>query len=611
MLGNSNIDKCYSNELITSCGFTLWAMDATIPDGNDRLLKTENISSFSMSRSNECALSLAPNDKMIINIIDWKSLNDDRKNYLTNPTTRTNNKWVFAEFIVDNNATSYVICFAIQKCEIDEENNTAKLTLCSPLQIMCKNSVSGLVLRTYGFDSFPTKVTDFELAQNTAVNTGKGLKIVSQYNSYSYSRYTLVDMNDNTAVVGFSRKNITSKIKKYKDENDRSNIEFVGLKVGNPVLLYTESETPEWDYQLGDWKVVFNNFKFFDKQYVVTSIEVWETVQGSPDTDVTSRFQTFNSQGIAGASSIPSTHPTANRTYVLKVYGYEAELDTPTADNFVSSYVYLTGNAGLATAQTATRTYYSNLDYYEFDCRLDPRIEPLDNIYVDGVGVIKVEQLTMNYNGAFKGHIKGRKVGDLSPLSPVVSSGFTSTYYTFSFTLTNPNSVDVKAKIYNEATNTYIYIPISANSSVTVTHANYPSLLSAIQRARRGTLSNPIYAETIHSVCYNHKASDKTLIWLVSPTDVGWQIVDEERWYFKYKNNNDFDVTMKVNYSSSNTLTFTIPAKSTIMIDIDNASQIETSVSAYINEELTADVYCYYQYSGLTSANSIMLGANY
>ena len=77
------------------------------------------------------------------------------------------------------------------------------------------------------------------------------------------------------------------------------------------------------------------------------------------------------------------------------------------------SLCYLYGRTPLLNARNQTRSFYAHKSKVELSCRIDPRIEPLDNVAIPNVGVVKVEKVTLKYNGGFKGSIRGRLVRNM------------------------------------------------------------------------------------------------------------------------------------------------------------------------------------------------------
>lgn len=483
MLGNDNFNTFFSNSLISNCNILAYAND-----GGGLLFDREHIASFSMTRENECALSFAPNDTAVIELIKWDTLDENVKNFLSKPTSYDFQNFVWLMFQVNGEVTTHGICFAVEKIEINTKKWRAKLTLCSPFRT--KTSL----IQYWGyenFDTFPNQATNFEALQHEAVNLGKGL-IIRNDQDYYWNDFGFVDdINRFIVDVYFNDKNVIEDIIESEDENDRSNITFCGIKPKTEDTLYTETKAPEWDFWHEHLQLSFS-FNFEDKQYVASTITVTITHAGS---DVTNLFDIvkYNDHILVKNKSGASL---SQVNYVLEIKGYEAELDEPTTENYVKSLTWVTGSQGLADAQAKTREYYSHKKYIEFNCRLDPRIEPLDNIFIDNLGIVKIEKVTMTFNGAFKGKLKGRLIQDMTLKAPVVSDvGWYPQDDPNSFHFNVKNDNPVSAVVHIVASNeTYEYeFLIQPYDTITITQQNAPNLMNSFVEKAGGSLGDDVY----------------------------------------------------------------------------------------------------------------------
>ena len=81
MLGNNNFDTFLANNLISNCDVVVYENDS----GGTILLDKEHISSFTMNRENESAVSFAPNDTAIIEVVNWNTLSVNTKYWFSKP----------------------------------------------------------------------------------------------------------------------------------------------------------------------------------------------------------------------------------------------------------------------------------------------------------------------------------------------------------------------------------------------------------------------------------------------------------------------------------------------------------------------------------------------
>ena len=434
----------------------------------------------------------------------------------------------------------------------------------------------------------------------SGIGWGIGSKInpVSKTSS-STPNYSTFDLSDISNILPFNSKNLKKGIKRYDDPNDRSNVVVYGITTKEISVIF-EYETY---YYMGIIK--------FDGQYVVTGVSCQAEVNGQW-VDVSAYISDIFSNCVDVYSS-----NTSYNHYKFKLYGYRANVEVPTdAEKYIRCYVWLDSQtAKLTPVQNVARAYYSNKEYYEFDCRLNPCIEPQDNIYVDGIGLLRVEELSLSFNGAFNGSIKARKFGDFS-LQPVTISDLA--YGTgYSFHINNPNDRPVYAYIwfYSDDDGKYVWTrkSIPANSYVHVTSTNTPTLTPRFNDATNKELETDVYVETIDQALPNLKADSYTYILyaLSSPSISAIDYDDRGNFSFMVTNESKSSVTLYIIYSgqSATTLTFSISAGETITINNDNASQLFSSFYAKAYGELIDDVYCYFTITSTQqqSDNSIIL----
>lgn len=502
MLGNANFDTFFENSLISNCNILV------VANKGGTLLDKAHISSFTMSRENECAVSFAPNDTAVLEIINWNTLSADAKNIFSQPTSYGFQNFVWLYFIVNGEQTTYGICFAVEKVEVNTKKWRAKITLCSPFKTKIRPVWGGYPLDIYGFDAMPNDVTAFEQLQHVAVNLGKGL-IIPNYQDYYWNDYDFVDdINRGQVDVTYNKLNILGDIVESEDDNDRSEITFVGIANKEGDTLYDETRQPTL---VGGVPHLDFTLIYQGKSFVIKEVHVYVTHSG---TDVVNLFTiTRGSNSIALSCTSSSLSASVNYECVIK--GYEVELARPTTDTYVKSYTWLEGSAGLLSAQAKTREYYSHKKYIEFDCRLDPRIEPLDNIFVDNVGVIKIEKVTMQFNGAFKGKLKGRLIQGMKLNAPVVSDVSwqpQTSPNNFSFKIKNNNPVTAVAHIVaSGGTHEYEFL-IQPYDTITITQDNAPNLMESFFEKADGSLNDDVYCYLYMPVGGVWEQSDNSII---------------------------------------------------------------------------------------------------
>ena len=320
MLGNDNFIGYFSNNLIRDCDVRIHNQLT----GN-LVLNKDHIKSFSLIRENSGALDISPSDKVVIEIIGWQELIDslvdpDDKTCFDTPTVISDDNFLWIYFYVEHDITDYGIPCAIQKCEVDVKKDNAKLTLVSPFQLFTTPDVN-ILINDYNFVAFPQNLTWFEVLQTIAINTAKGLKILSS-NMDNPIDNDFVDLNSNAPSVAIEKINILEEPIISRAE-DLSDIEFIGLKSGTPEVIYSETKRPT---ESGGYYEVDFTFDMEGKNYAISTVVV--TQQGN---DVSYLFDFFFYTNRIYVKSKYHAE-LIDYNYGIAVYGIEAELVQPQTD---------------------------------------------------------------------------------------------------------------------------------------------------------------------------------------------------------------------------------------------------------------------------------------
>lgn len=617
--------------VITNCDVRVYQNTAN----SGYFLDRTNIASFRMERHNDGVVANAPNDSATIEIVRWSSLGSTYRTILS-----TRGAYVKVGFAIENVVTTYKMVMCVKDCKVDKRRNMATVTLVSPFDFMTGNNFVAEVaydvlnMSTYqevtanNYDSYPlrSQTTFFEGAQFEALSKGQAIVATNVQSSQAYplpnssptyppfnqaNYYTLKSLTSTTITYVVEEINILSDISDSIDENDRSEITFYGLVAKEEGTITSEGQYG-YSGQMCEY-----TFKL-DKQYVITNVKV----TAGMGADMTSLFY----WRVSNNSVFFITKQPLSDTYYFyfAVFGYEAEqVDSVTAlDDNTQPYVflptYVSSNAKLTTAQSNTRSYYSNKTYIEFDCRLDPRVEPMDNIYVANVGTIRVESVSMDYQGSFRGHIKGRKIAEPITLQPVSVTSLSYGANTYSLSVSNPNSraVTVYAVTDDGAEISLGYV--GGNSSSTFTEIVASGLLPYIHSAFMQNLTTNVYLKTVdYSYPTAIQSNDYVLILYALTTPVVEVLnYDPQNFAVKITNNNDTSVELDVAYSSDKHLYFNLDEHDTLILTNSNASDLEQYFALYENQELPDPVYCYFMVRPLSevqlqfSDNELILEAN-
>lgn len=431
MLGG-NINSYMSQSVIKNCNVKIYPITAS----SSYFLDKTRIVSLRMERTNNGVLDVAPTDSLVFEIINWSTINQTYKNMMT-----TRGTYLKVGFTVENTDTQYKIVECVKDCTVDRRQNKATLTLCSPFEFMTGNNfveevmwdvwdlTNNREITGQNFHSFPlrSETTFFEGVQYHAISKGKGAVIKNVTYSQTYppahtpqtfppynqaDYFELKSLTSTTTDLTLDEINITSEIKESLDDNDRSEIVVYGLKEGTEEWLMSSEAVV---YTSDPYQFTFNIAEKVGKPIVVTHLYVWGH-NGQPQVMDKFYFRVSNNSVFFYLKNPNDPPPEKGTYYVFNVYGYIAEpVDKTVAldDNtkpYISIPTFLHDSEYIGAIQSTLRSFYSHKTYIDFDCRFDPRIEPMDVIYISGVGKIKVEKVSMAFNGAFSGHVRGRLI---------------------------------------------------------------------------------------------------------------------------------------------------------------------------------------------------------
>ena len=429
MLHNLNYNSYFDQQAISNCDVLIYKNDTT----PTLLLSKDNIVKMSMRRTNNGVLDNIPNDQTTIEVVGWNNLSSSIKSYLVSGA------YIKIGFKVENAETTDCFVQVVDKVTISYDGIEAVITCVSPYMKDNTYSNSGLLLHINGlYKTFPFKVSGAEMSQHGAICAGYGqrMKVTNRTSTVPSIKTEAVNLEKVAPDLYLNSKNIYN-VRHYKDENDRSTITAYGVQQESEWVLLAEKEANNY------FAVVP-----FETQVVVRRVEC-QAYDGSNWVDKTCSIPNdglFSNEVEILCDDIVTYY----QKYRYKVYGYFANIVVPNnIDKSLKCYALIehVDILELQNAQAKARYYYSHLDYYEFDCRLDPRIEPQDNIYVDGIGIMRVEEVELTFNGGFKGHIKGRYLtsGDID--EPVLENVWyyedERQYFEFGIEITNPNDVAV------------------------------------------------------------------------------------------------------------------------------------------------------------------------
>ena len=360
-----------------------------------KIIDKVNMSSFTCKSRNCYVPEKAPQDVVTIVIPDWNSLTATQKTQLQSKT------YFKIAYVVEGTETTNCKLFYEKDIEFDEHGKKATITLVGiiesdPMTRYCAGASNTSLPYLYQVNgTYPVNITFAEFYQNYAISQGQGFKAKNYVKTgsidYTYP-FDYVTFST-TANGNFSILNVTKDWNIY-DADDKSQIEVYGIVAGTVAELY----------RLGGEYSNINRYRYYEPT-IVTGHKVYADGSEVPSSK-------YTSTSYVGCDEIRITGSGVTYPREFVYYGYVAQLEEIPNDTkyYIQTYTLKSGSTALTTARSRYRTYYGKKQYIEFDCRIDPRFEPLDVIAVDGDidSSIVLEEVTINFNGAFSGHLKGR-----------------------------------------------------------------------------------------------------------------------------------------------------------------------------------------------------------
>ena len=178
-------------------------------------------------------------------------------------------------------------------------------------------------------------------------------------------------------------------------------------------------------------------------------------------------------------------------------------LETSQQQNYttISSYCLYNLDTQKVEVQKYASNYFSNNIVAEFECRIDPCLEPLDCIRTNNKYYL-IESVSFDFNGGFRGKIKAREQVRTMP-ALIKNLEMSNGGQTFSFDVYNPNGFMARLAIKHldgqSATITgeggMLYIPIiSPYGTLHIDQTNADSLSLDFIAYYQSSLQYEVYA---------------------------------------------------------------------------------------------------------------------
>lgn len=490
----SSWDTYYAQNFLTDC-------DLSVLDNNDvEILNKQTIKSYSYSGKNSYVCETYPNEEATIVVLDWNNLSSATKTYLT-----TKNNIVKIVYIVGGDGASpKTMC--IDSWELDNKDFSMSIKLKSLLMTLTNkcsvlfgyatyvlNDIAtniSLAINTSNITDFnikfiPSKITYGEVLQNIAITTCCGFKYDDVNN-----RIDLVASPN--SYLTYNKKNVYGNIKIRLIEEEKDAIVCGAYKrVGTNVARTFIGEHTTYNNRTTMFNLYDNCIDFYMRQ----------TYPASPS--ISHLTTTYNDKIVFNPTSV-------NAVFNVEAYYVDLEYYQDNDKKTIYSYLLYDNDAQKGLVQQYVDSIYAMDKTIEFECRIDPSIETLDAIRVDNKMVI-VESIDINFNGGYRGKIRGRY--QQKPL-PLISKNLSYATNSYHIELYNPNPFPITALVYvgstsvaplGWTTNAHSTIIIDGNGGF-----GFTTLYNAFNDKVNGTLTSDITATAKASLM--PPVSDATLI---------------------------------------------------------------------------------------------------
>lgn len=278
-------------------------------------------------------------------------------------------------------------------------------------------------------------------------------------------------------------------------------------------------------------------------------------------------------------------------------------------------HINITSQTQADAIKSRVENYLSSQKNIELQLRINPAFEILDTLFYDDTHKrVYIEELDIDFNGAYKGRVKGVYKDDFLP--PVITHlAFDSSKGEWTLKNNNHDFAVKPAYEYEDGTqisSATLLTQISRNGGTKTTNAYYsPALLDIEKIAKKynqGKLDKDVY---VYFKKDNGRSEHILLLnrnYLPTPPQVSY-IQVETPWFIDITNPTDEDLTLIV-WCSQGNRSYTIQAHQTLTLDENNCQELDDSIYAYRNSDLQDDVYCYFLKDTAYSDNVIILEAN-
>lgn len=402
----TGFDDAFNNYLISGA-------DLTLKDTSDSLIcHNDKIVSASISYRNSWVCKNLPNISASVRVF-WNKLSATNQNKLS-----TKNAPVCLYYKVENKSTTEPIMLYVKNATIDYDERFATIELVDILQILTQD------LMTVGTTKYKANIHISEWG--TYIKQASNL--INSF-IYEYDPYVINFRSDRTLAEAIQEIAINTGCAICFEPAQVSNV----WKMNIAFRQYTNASRYVVYPSLNIHNVISNAYTLADE---TTSVEVVSLYNMNIEPNISyskilptdvfyigcnymfstgGSVQVYNTNGTAiGTAQCDSKgyiHFTPTSWSTAEDITVAITLNVDNIQQYVSTnntaiISSMTHDVSINLAiQTEAEAYYANDEYLEYNCRMNPAIIPLDNAN----GVL-VEEVKLEFNGAYSGTIKGRKV---------------------------------------------------------------------------------------------------------------------------------------------------------------------------------------------------------
>lgn len=481
----------YGKSYLEDCNVKIYDTDDNL------LIDKDYIQKYSWRGEASFICERIPTDEATIVVIGWSKLSSTKKTYLS---TKGNN--IHISYVVGGDESGMKVMY-IDDFKYDSTNLLATIKLkgliqtmtekahCSLIESMASGSGSQITAlfsylgtKDFWLDYMPSNISKAQALQNLAIVLGGGLRYEVNDDEIQITPYP-------TAVLTYNKSNIFNRINFYKSEQSKDVVVLGAVANGGQ---YIEPVC------IG---------KHTSSQYTYTFFDIEQDYFANFSQKLTNNGVSYSLGKNVYNDQLRYWQSSAGQQFYVLGQPLQLETTQEQGKTIISSFCFFDTGGHINYTPTQQKTiikayaerYYKMDTYAEFDCRIDPTLEPLDAIKTDGE-YYWLESVSVEFNGGFRGHIKGRK--QIETMPPLIKNLVNNGGSNFSFDIYNPNPFTTIVSVKHQGGQTAVIgsggglIPaiifIAPFGTLTINQTNGASLSQDFQDDYTGVLAYDVYA---------------------------------------------------------------------------------------------------------------------